>query len=266
VGRADKELAVAGRIRVDAHDVPRVLVRNNGGLGCLDRDRLDRAVRRFLRENSLTAFFLVIFLITLMAQSQASWRAYVDDQHGHDQPAESYGSYLVSPDFSAKVMENWQSEFLQFSLYILATIWLIQKGSSESKQEGEAGLQSDQEQQVGRHASAKSPRWAQIGGWRTILFSHSLLVAMTTIFFLSWFAQSLNGWDQYNADQQEHGQAEVAWTTYLHEPDFWDATLQNWQSEFLAVGTMAVFSVYLRQRGSPESKPVGAPLAETGAN
>ena len=223
-------------------------------------------MKRFLRENSLTIFFLVIFLLTLTAQSQASWRAYIDDQHAHNQLADSYAAYLISADFSAKVMENWQSEFLQFSLYILATIWLIQKGSSESKQEHEAGLQSDEEQQVGSHASAESPRWARVGDWRTTLYSHSLLIAMTTIFFLSWFAQSLNGWDQYNANQHEHGQTAVAWTTYLHQPDFWDATLQNWQSEFLAVGTMAVFSVYLRQRGSPESKPVGTPHAETGAN
>ena len=223
-------------------------------------------MRRFLRENSLTVFFLVIFLLTLTAQSQASWRSYVDDQHAHNRPADSYGSYLVSSDFSAKVMENWQSEFLQFSLFILATIWLTQKGSSESKQEHEAGLQTDEEQQVGRHASAESPRWARLGDWRTTLYSNSLLIAMTTIFFLSWFAQSINGWDQYNANQHEHGQAGVSWTTYLHQPDFWDATLQNWQSEFLAVGTMAIFSVYLRQRGSPESKPVGAPHAETGAS
>jgi hypothetical protein len=131
-------------------------------------------VRRFLRANSLTAFFLVIFLLTLTAQSQASWRAYVDDQHAHNQPADSYANYLISADFSAKVMENWQSEFLQFSLYILATIWLIQKGSSESKQEDEAGLQSDEEQQVGRHATAESPRWARAGDWRTTLYSNSL--------------------------------------------------------------------------------------------
>ena len=162
-------------------------------------------------------------------------------------------------------MENWQSEFLQFSLYILATIWLIQRGSSESKQEHEAGLQSDEEQQVGSHASAESPRWARVGDWRTTLYSHSLLIAMTTIFFLSWFAQSLNGWDQYNANQHEHGQTAVAWTTYLHQPDFWDATLQNWQSEFLAVGTMAVFSVYLRHVDPPRASPSVPLHAETGA-
>ena len=109
-------------------------------------------MKRFLRENSLTIFFLVIFLLTLTAQSQASWRAYIDDQHAHNQLADSYAAYLVSADFSAKVMENWQSEFLQLSLYILATIWLIQKGSSESKQEHEAGLQSDEE------ATGRPPR------------------------------------------------------------------------------------------------------------
>jgi hypothetical protein len=139
-------------------------------------------LKRFARQNSLTLFFLVIFLITVAAQSQAGWRLYRDDQHTHHQPAVSYPRYLVSPRFSAEVMENWQSEFLQFTLYILATIWLVQKGSNESKQEDEAGREDDQKQLIGRYASADSPRWARLGGWRTTVYSNSLVIAMTTIF------------------------------------------------------------------------------------
>jgi hypothetical protein len=150
-------------------------------------------VRRFLRENSLSIFFLIIFLATLAAQSQASWRTYIDEQHAHHQPADSYSSYLASSDFTAKVMENWQSEFLQFTLYILATVWLIQKGSNESKAENDAGLESDEAQLVGTHAKSDSPRWARFGDWRTTIYSNSLVIAMTTIFLLSWASHFISG-------------------------------------------------------------------------
>ena len=108
-----------------------------------------------------------------------------------------------------------------------------------------------------------SPEWAKAGGWRTTLFSHSLLMVMTAIFFASWFAQSVTGWNVYNDDQVEHMGEKVSWLDYVGSADFWEATLQNWQSEFLAVGSIVIFSVYLRQRGSAQSKPVGAPHEET---
>lgn len=250
----------------DADDVHRLLGRDRLRPGGVHPGGAERALRRFLRQNSLTIFFLVIFLVTVAAQSQAGWRLYRDDQRAHHEPAVSYPHYLVTSEFSAEVMENWQSEFLQFTLYILATVWLVQKGSNESKQEGESGREDDEKQLTGRYAHADSPRWARLGGWRTTIYSNSLVIAMTTIFILSWFAHFLNGWNQYNADQRAHSQPTVAWTTYLHEPEFWDTTLQNWQSEFLAVGTMAAFGIYLRQRGSPESKPVGAPHEQTASS
>jgi hypothetical protein len=160
-------------------------------------------------------------------------------------------------------MENWQSEFLQFFLFIGATVWLVQKGSNESKQLDEVGLESDQQQKIGPHAPENAPRWAKLGGLRQRIYENSLLGVMLTIFLLSWFAQSVTGWRTFNDDQQEHGERSVGWTTYVQKPSFWESTLQNWQSEFLAVGTMVVFTIYLRQRGSPESKPVGAPYDET---
>jgi hypothetical protein len=253
-------------MRADADDVHRLLDRDHARPSGVNPRGADRALRRFLRQNSLTLFFLLLFLVTVAAQSQAGWRLYCDEQRAHHQAAISYPHYLVTSEFSAEVMENWQSEFLQFTLYILATVWLVQKGSNESKQEDETGLEGDEEQLVGRYANADSPRWARLGGWRTTVYSNSLVIAMTTIFFLSWFAHFLTGWNQYNADQRAHHQPAVAWATYLHEPEFWDTTLQNWQSEFLAVGTMAAFGIYLRQRGSPESKPVGAPHHQTASS
>jgi hypothetical protein len=105
-----------------------------------------------------------------------------------------------------------------------------------------------------------------VGGLRTRLYENSLLLVMAALFLGSWLAQSLTSWRFYNDEQREHGEATVSWASFLITSDFWEQTLQNWQSEFLAVGTMVIFTVYLRQRGSPESKPVGAPHSETGSS
>jgi hypothetical protein len=163
-------------------------------------------------------------------------------------------------------MENWQSEYMQFALLALATVWFVQRGSNESKPPREAGRESDEKQLVGGYAQQNSPRWAKVGGWRTALYGNSLLLVMAVIFFGSWLAQSVTGWSMYNDEQRAHGEPTVSWTGYVAGADFWENTLQNWQSEFLAVGTMAVFTIYLRQRGSPESKPVGAPHDQTGTS
>ena len=89
---------------------------------------------------------------------------------------------------------------------------------------------------------------------------------MFAIFLLSWLAQSLTGWRAYNDEQSSTTASMIGWGQLPQPLDFWESTLQNWQSEFLAVGSMAVFTIYLRQRGSPESKPVGAPHDETSSS
>jgi hypothetical protein len=223
-------------------------------------------VRRFLSLNSLSVVFLLIFLGSLSGQAIAGHSEYNQEQLDHGEPTVSFGRFLTSSEFGQAVMENWQSEFLQFSLFILATIWLVQKGSNESKVLEDAGLESKAQQQIGRHAPADCPRWAKFDDWRTRIYENSLLLAMTGIFFATWFAQSLNNWREFNDDARQHGGQAVGWTTYLGNADFWERTLENWQSEFLAVGTMVVFTIYLRQRGSPESKPVGAPHDETASS
>jgi hypothetical protein len=220
-------------------------------------------MRRWLHDNSLSIFFLVLFLASVLVQAIAGQRQFNSDQLAHGGDTVSLGRYVVSSDFGEAMMENWQSEFMQFSFFILATVWLVQRGSNESKRPDEAGLESDQKQQIGGHASQRSPRWAKMRGWRTAIYSNSLMIAMTTIFLAAWLTQSVTGWTQYNDQQREHDEPTVSWAEYLARPDFWEKTFQNWQSEFLAVGTMAVFTIYLRQRGSPESKPVGAPHEET---
>jgi hypothetical protein len=219
---------------------------------------------RLLRDNSLSIFFLAIFLLSLAGQAVAGHGQFNHDQLLHHGDPISLGRYLTTSQFAADVAENWQSEYLQFTLYIFGTVWLLQRGSPESKPLDQPGLESDEDQKVGRHADADSPRWARAGGLRTVLYSYSLLVVMTTIWLASWLAQSIAGASAYNADQLDHQAATVSWAAYVRSSDFWDRTLQNWQSEFLAVGSMAILSVYLRQRGSPESKPVGASHDATG--
>jgi hypothetical protein len=219
----------------------------------------------FVKSNSLSIGFGLLFLFALAMQAVVGHQEFNNDEVAHaelmHQQANtiSFGRYLTSSSFGQAVMENWQSEYLQFSLFILGTIWLVQRGSPESKKLDQTGLESEQEQQIGKHAGPRAPRWARVGGVRTFLYSHSLLIVMTSIFLGSWLAHSVTGWSTYNADQADHQQPELSWTQYLGSADFWETTLQNWQSEFLAVGSMAILAVYLRQRGSPESKPVGAP-------
>jgi hypothetical protein len=221
-------------------------------------------VRKFLYENSLALFFGAILLAALAAQAVVGHDVYNQEQLAHDGHAISFGRYLTSSAFGRAVMENWQSEYLQFTLFILATVWLVQKGSPESKALGKQGLESEQDQLLGKHTSPKSPLWARIGGIRTAIYSNSLLIVMGVFFAGSWLAHSLTGWNEFNAEQLEHGEETVNWLGFLGTSTFWEQTLQNWQSEFLAIGSMVVFSVYLRQRGSPESKPVGAPHHATG--
>jgi hypothetical protein len=220
-------------------------------------------VRRALRENGLSLAFGVMFLAALVAQAVSGVAAFNEQQLSTGGEQISLGRYLLSSSFAADVAENWQSEYLQFFLYIFATVWLVQHGSTESKQVGEEGDGSDKDQRVGRYAQPDSPRWARPGGWREVVYSRSLGLVMLVIFIASWGAQSVAGWAAYNTDQLSTRQDPVSWADYLVAPDFWNRTLQNWQSELLAVGSMAIFAVYLRQRGSPESKAVGAPHRET---
>jgi hypothetical protein len=221
-------------------------------------------VRRFLRENSLSLFFGAIFVLALVGQAFTGHAEFNNQQLADGLPQISLGRYVTSSDFATDVTENWQSEYLQFLLYILATVWFLQKGSPESKELDKAGSESDKDQMVGSHATPDSPSWAAAEGLRQTVYSWSLGIAMAVIFLGSWFAQSLAGESAYNERQMAELEDPVSWSDYVRSADFWSRTLQNWQSEFLAVGSMAVLAIYLRQRGSPESKPVGAPHESTG--
>jgi hypothetical protein len=215
-------------------------------------------MKRFVKENSLSLFFLTIFLLALVGQAVAGHDLYNQEALAHEEPPIDFWRYLTSSNFGQAVMENWQSEYLQFALFALATVWLLQKGSPESKELDKSGTESDEEQKVREHADESSPLWARVGGLRTTIYSNSLIIVMALVFFGSWFAQSVTGWTDFNQEQSNHGDPRLSWLSYVGSAQFWESTLENWQSEFLAVGSFAVLAVYLRQRGSPESKPVGA--------
>lgn len=224
------------------------------------------ALRRFARANGLSLVFGGLLLLALLGESFAGLGQYNADRTTSGLPGIGYWEYVTSSSFAADVAENWQSEYLQFLLYIVATVWLVQRGAADSKPVGEEGPGSDDDEKVGRAAGERSPRLASVGGIVTGVYARSLGLVMGTIFVLSWLAQSIAGRASFNNTQLANLQAPVSWAAYVASPDFWNRTLQNWQSEFLAVGSMSVFTVFLRQRGSSESKSVGAAHDDTGSD
>lgn len=217
-------------------------------------------MRRFVRENGLSLFFGVLFLLALVGQAISGYADFNQQQRAEGLATVSFGRYVTSSSFVADVAENWQSEYLQFLLYIVATVWLAQRGWGESKSPGQAGADRDAENEI----DARSPLWARLGGWRTTVYARSLSLVMGLIFVWSWVAQAIAGRVAYNQERAVRHQPPVSLPSYLASANFWSRTLQNWQSEFLAVASIAVLSIYLRQRGSPESKPVAAAHDATG--
>lgn len=201
-----------------------------------------------------------LFFLTLAGQSATGWREYNQDRAEHKHPAVSYGNYLGSGHFVEGVFENWESEFLQMSSYVLLTIWLRQKGSAESKKiSGQEAVDNDP-----RGSSRRNAPWpVRKGGLVLRLYENSLSLAFVALFLLSFFLHAVGGATETNREALEHGSPTISTMTYVQTSRFWYESLQNWQSEFLATGAIVLLSVFLRQRGSPESKPVDAPNSET---
>ena len=214
--------------------------------------------------NGLSIGFGLLFLASLTGQAFSGLAYFNEQQITANLEPVDFWQYVTSSSFAVDVSENWQSEYLQFFLLIVLAVWLVQKGSPESKEIEKRGLESDKDQMIGQYAEDDSPAWAKAGGWKTVVFSNSLGLVMGTIFILSWLAQSVAGFTAYAQEQLENLQDPGSWTEYIVSPEFWNRTLQNWQSEFLAVWSMVALSIFLRQRGSPESKPVGEAHDATG--
>jgi hypothetical protein len=173
----------------------------------------------WIRQHSLTLFFTVLFLATLVAQALVGHADFNHQQAAHHEESIALGRFITSSVFWVDVMENWQSEYLQFTLFILATVWLVQRGSTESKEPGEEGGESDRQQKVGEHAERDSPEWARTGGLRTLVYSNSLVALMAFIWIGSWLAQAVTGRVEYNATQLDHQEAPLSLLQYVGSSD-----------------------------------------------
>ncbi|HWO51616.1 MAG TPA: DUF6766 family protein, partial [Ornithinibacter sp.] len=192
--------------------------------------------RGFWRDNSLSLVFGGLLLAALGGQAVWGMIGYNEAARTAGLQQVSLGRYVTSSGFAVDVAENWQSEFLQFVLYIALTVWLVQRGSSESKTPGDEGRESDEQQLVGSFARPDSPTWARVGGWRTRIYSHSLVLVMALVFLASWSAQAVAGRVADNEERMRELLDPIGLGAYLVTPDFWGRTLQNWQSELLAIG------------------------------
>ena len=212
-------------------------------------------MKRFLRDNSLSLALFGIFAGTLIGMSVVGWYTANDENQQHDQPPESYVEYIGSGDFIEGVFENWESEFLQMWALVVLTIWLRQKGADESKP-----LRGNIPQETSpRYKLSLADSWeTRMRAMGHAVYSHSLGLALIAIFIFSFLMHAAGGAAKFNEEAQSHSQTEkVSAISYIGTSQFWYESLQNWQSEFFAVGTLMLLSIKLRERGSPESKPVG---------
>jgi hypothetical protein len=224
----------------------------------------DAVMKRILRENGLSIVWLGLFFLTFTGGlSIVGHQENNNDLLEHGQPQISYTEYISSSHFVEATMENWESEFLQMFLFVVLTAFLYQKGSSESKKLDQSEP-TDRDPRESRNK--KDAPWpVRQGGMILKIYENSLGLAFLLLFLISLFLHAASGAREYNQDQRLHAANEQLTTLdYMATSRFWFESLQNWQSEFLAVGLMVVLSIWLRQRGSPESKPVDAPHSETG--
>ena len=221
-------------------------------------------MKRIFRENGLSIVLFGLFFFTfIVGQSFTGFLEDNDDRTEHHQPNITYAQYLRSEHFLEATMENWESEFLQMFAFIMLSAFLYQKGSAESKK-------LDEEEPVDRDPrkarDKKNAPWpVRRGGLILKLYENSLSLAFLLLFFISFALHAVGGAGEYNQDQLEHGGQTISVLQYIGTSRFWFESLQNWQSEFLAIGLMVVLTIFLRQKGSPESKPVDAPHSQTGS-
>jgi hypothetical protein len=217
---------------------------------------------KWVRDNSLALAMFGAFLLFIVLQSVFGWHVRNEEltQYGHG--ADTYLHYLRTGHMAEATFENWESEFLQMGFYVLLTAFLVQRGSAESKPLD----QDERPEDRAEHAKPNSPRPVRVGGLVLVLYRNSLATALLLVFLASFVLHLLGGTADYNEEQAlQSGAPPISAFQFLHTSDFWFQSMQNWQSEFLAVGSLIVLSIVLRQHGSPESKPVTAPHSKTGA-
>lgn len=220
-------------------------------------------MRRIFRENGLSiVLFGLFFLSFIVGQSVTGFLEHNNDNQEHGQPTVTYAQYLGTDHFLEATMENWESEFLQMFAFVILNSFLYQKGSAESKKLDE---EEDVDRDPKKSRNKKDAPWpVRKGGFILKLYENSLGLAFLLLFLLSFSLHALGGAGEYSQEQLEYGGQAVTTFGYMATSRFWFESLQNWQSEFLAIGAMVVLTIFLRQKGSPESKPVDAPHSQTG--
>jgi hypothetical protein len=219
-------------------------------------------MRRFLYENSLSLVMFGLFALTLGAQSVAGLNAHNHERDQHGRPPLAYVEYLTSGHFVEAVFENWESEFLQMGAFVLLTVFLRQKGSPESRKLSGVEPFDEDPREGSRRKNVPWP--VRRGGIWLRVYENSLSIALFGLFAVSIVLHAVGGAAEYNEEQLEHGGERVTLLGFVGTPTFWFESMQNWQSEFLSIGALVLFTVFLRQKGSPESKAVAAPHHETG--
>ena len=219
-------------------------------------------MKRFLRDNGLGLVMFGFFALFLFAQSVTGLAVYNDDQREHGEATIGYPEYLRTGHFVEATFENWESEYLQMGAYVLFTVFLFQRGSSESKDpDKEESVDEDPRQAQDREGI---PWPVRAGGLALKCYEYSLSIALLLLFLFSVILHAIGGAREYSQEQLAPGGHAVSTLEFLRTSEFWFQSFQNWQSEFLAVFSIVALSIFLRQRGSPESKPVAAPHVETG--
>ena len=220
-------------------------------------------LKRLAFENGLSLVLVALFVVTWVAQSVSGMKEFNEEQREHSQPEVGYGEYLRTGHFIEATGENWESEFLQMAMFVWLTTFLRQKGSSESKKLDEE--EAEDRDPAAARDNPDAPWPVRKGGPLVLwLYSHSLCLAFLAMFLACFLLHAAGGAREHSQDQEAHGQPGVTMVQYMGTAKFWHESMQNWQSEFLSLAAMVVLSIWLRQRGSPESKPVDAPHSETG--
>jgi hypothetical protein len=222
-----------------------------------------RSARDILHENGLLLACIGLFAVFFIGMVVSGAATYNEEQREHGSTEEiSVLQYLTTGHFVEATFENWESEFLQMGMYVVLTAMLYQKGSSESKPLKKSAPQDADP----RQASNRNAPWpVKRGGWQLVVYEHSLAIAFFVLFFASWALHALGGVGEFNNQQIQHGQPTISVWRYVTTAQFWFESMQNWQSEFVAVAAIVGLSIFLRQRGSAESKPVADPHRETSA-
>ena len=220
-------------------------------------------MRTWLRDHGLLVANLALFLIFVGGMALSGHRVYNSDQEEHGSSPISFARYLGTGAFVEATFENWESEFLQMGMYVVLTAYLFQRGSSESKPIDEKAPQDEDPRESQGKPDVPWP--VNRGGWVLKLYENSLALFFLVLFVASWALHAAGGAKEYSAEELAHGGQAVSFFEYMTTSQFWFESFQNWQSEFLAVAAIVWASVYLRQRGSPESKPVAeSHLQKTG--